>query len=281
MPQVATAIVERGEPVGGDALQTDAPWWSFGKTVIAAAALALVEQGRLNLDAPLAGEAFTLRQLLQHRAGLRDYGELADYHAAVARADPPWSPAEFLARVGALPGRPPGTTWAYSNIGYYWVALEIERGFGGSLAAALEALVIGPLDIPGVRLVTGPQVPMHPGYDGGWVLHGLLAGPISSAALLLDRLLAGRLLRPPRLAEMLEGHPLPQFSRGAFVAPAYGLGLMMPGTSAGQVMRGHTGGGPGSTIAVYRLGERTVAAFAQTEDQTVVETAAYELASGA
>jgi hypothetical protein len=37
------------------------PWWSFGKTVLAAAALKLVEQRRLSLDALIAGAPYTLR----------------------------------------------------------------------------------------------------------------------------------------------------------------------------------------------------------------------------
>jgi hypothetical protein len=52
---------------------TIVPWWSFTKTVIAAAVLTLVRDGRLSLDDPVDGQPFTLRQLLQHRAGLPDY----------------------------------------------------------------------------------------------------------------------------------------------------------------------------------------------------------------
>jgi Beta-lactamase len=52
------------------------PWWSFTKTVIAAAVLRLVQDGRLRLDETLDGKSYSLRQLLQHRAGLPDYGAL-------------------------------------------------------------------------------------------------------------------------------------------------------------------------------------------------------------
>jgi len=69
---------------------TIVPWWSFTKTVIAATALALVRDGRLALDTPLP-TGYTLRQLLQHRAGLPDYGPLRDYHAAVARHEDAWA----------------------------------------------------------------------------------------------------------------------------------------------------------------------------------------------
>ena len=66
---------------GREVIETHAdahlPWWSFGKTVLAAMAFKLAEQGRLDLDTPLAGKPFTIRQLLAHHAGVRDYGGLA------------------------------------------------------------------------------------------------------------------------------------------------------------------------------------------------------------
>ena len=72
----ARVVVEDGAIVHEEGDRSEVPWWSVTKTVTAAAVLALVGEGRLDLDAPLAGRAYTLRQLLQHRAGLRDYGPL-------------------------------------------------------------------------------------------------------------------------------------------------------------------------------------------------------------
>src|SRR3954453_22274379 len=85
---VAAAVVD-GTVAVGDVADTPVPWWSFTKTVLAAAALVLVDAGRLTLDTPLAGRRYTLRQLLQHRAGVPDYGALAAYHDAVASVHSP------------------------------------------------------------------------------------------------------------------------------------------------------------------------------------------------
>ncbi len=90
-------------------------------------------------------------------------------------------------------------------------------------------------------------------YDPGWVYHGLLVGPLDEAALCLDRLLAGQtlpssLLREMQTARMLGG---PMAGR-PWVAPGYALGLMQGTVEDGQILSGHTGGGPGSVIAVYR-----------------------------
>ena len=139
MPAVVTATVDRGEPVitaGGTLL---VPWWSFTKTVLAAVALTLVRGGTLGLDLKPEGEPYTLRQLLQHTAGLGDYGELAEYHAAVGRRDDPWPVVELLARSRADELRyPPGEGWRYSNIGYLKVGQLIERMTGMPLGTTLE-----------------------------------------------------------------------------------------------------------------------------------------------
>ena len=76
-------LVREGAVVTSSGDAADVPWWSFGKTVIAAAALALVRDGQLALDEPLPDRPYTLRQLLQHRAGLTEYGRLPAYHEAV------------------------------------------------------------------------------------------------------------------------------------------------------------------------------------------------------
>ena len=64
-----------------------APWWSIAKTAIAACALVLVADGRLDLDRTMPGRRFTLRQLLQHTSGLPCYTESDAYEVAVERHD--------------------------------------------------------------------------------------------------------------------------------------------------------------------------------------------------
>src|SRR5262249_18345505 len=92
------AVSEGGAIVAENDGDTVVPWWSFTKTAIAAAALTLVRDGKLDLDTPLIPEPFGLRQLLQHRAGVAEYGALREYHRAVADRTEPWSVAELLSR---------------------------------------------------------------------------------------------------------------------------------------------------------------------------------------
>jgi len=117
-----------------------APWWSFTKTVLAAAALVLVADGRLSLDALVHGRPFTLRHLLQHRAGLPEYGWLTAYNEAVANCETPWTRGELLRRVQADKlVFEPGQGWAYSNVGYMLVRELIENAACENLSAALSS----------------------------------------------------------------------------------------------------------------------------------------------
>lgn len=96
-----TARIDLTEGAVDSAERSCVPWWSFTKTALATAALCLVAQGRFRLDAPFDGRPYTLRQLLQHRAGVPDYSGLPAYHTAVQRGEKPWDVGQLLERVGA------------------------------------------------------------------------------------------------------------------------------------------------------------------------------------
>lgn len=243
------------------------PWWSFTKTVLAATALTLVRDGRLDLDASLPEGAFTLRQLLRHEAGLADYGELPEYHAAVANNESAWPAGEMMQRLDGHRLRyNPGTGWSYSNVGFMLVAQIIERAADLPLADAIRQQVLSPLDISTARLATeraelnGKLIDRSLNYDPGWVYHGLLIGPVSEAARLLDGLLAGCLLPDNLLQEMQATRVLGGPIAGRpWLAPGYALGMMRGGIEGDLILAGHTGLGPGSVVAVYRCALRNSA----------------------
>jgi D-alanyl-D-alanine carboxypeptidase len=170
------------------------PWWSITKSVLAAATLRLADQGRLSLDDFYHHRPYTIRQLLQHTAGLNNYGG-EPYRAAVAAGDPVWPVAELLARVNAerLIFNP-GEGWAYSNVGYIFVRQLIEEKADLEIDEALRLLVFEPMGIRRTRIATTPDEMKQTfwgnpdGYDPNWVYHGLLIGPASDAADFLRRL---------------------------------------------------------------------------------------------
>jgi len=287
--EVVTAAVVDGTVAVGDVPDTPVPWWSFTKTVLAAAALVLVDAGRLTLDRPLAGQRYTLRQLLQHRAGVPDYGALAAYHDAVGRVEPPWPVADLLERVDAhARGAEPGTSWTYSNVGYLLVRQLIEHVDGKEIGEALARLVLKPLGIANAGLARTPDdlIGTRWGnarrYHPGWVYHGLMIGSPAVAALLLDRLLRGDLLSPSSLRAMREsfrlGEPIPG---RPWQAPGYGLGLMIETTTPPRFM-GHTGRGPSSTAGVYHFAAPgavvTASAFSPCDDPGLVEHRVVDIA---
>jgi CubicO group peptidase (beta-lactamase class C family) len=254
------ALVKNGQIISQAGNAAAVPWWSFTKTIIAAAALVLVRDKLLSLDQSVESQPFTLRQLLRHEAGLPDYGQLSDYHMAVEQGSAPWPDDEMLARTDARRLRyPPGSDWGYSNIGYLYVRRLIEQRADEEFEAALQRLVLRPLGLRHARLarrhedLIGVEMGGAATYDPRWVYHGLLVGPLHEAALLLDRLMAGLLLPQDLLAAMLDrrsvGGPI---AGRPWVAPGYGLGIMSGEAKGGTSVAGHTGGGPGSVIAVYR-----------------------------
>jgi hypothetical protein len=137
---------------------------------------------------------------------------------------------------------------------------------------------IEPPDLAGVTM--GDALGYHP----GWVYHGLLVGPVRSAAVLLDRLLSTDLLASDLRQQMLQPHMIggPIDAR-PWKITGYGLGTMCGESKDGHRLAGHTGSGPGSVIAVYRWMNsstpQSAAAFLTGGTQGQVERAAFNLVS--
>ncbi|KFE47161.1 serine hydrolase domain-containing protein [Pseudomonas syringae] len=265
-----SSLVAKGQSARTDQSEPMVPWWSFTKTVLAVTALTLVRDGLVELDAPIAGQPFTLRQLLRHEAGLGDYGELAEYHAAVANNESAWSESEMMLRLdGARLRYSPGTGWRYSNVGYLLIGRLIERLTDLTLEEAVTQRALTPLGVSSVCFAKTradlQQTHLETTYDPAWVYHGLLIGPLSQAALFLDRLFSADLLPKDLLRGMQTirtlGGPLPG---RPWVTPGYGLGVMQGMIEGGLSLCGHTGCGPGSVIAVYRACDGDVSACCAT-----------------
>lgn len=278
------------EGTQGDALALF-PLWSFGKTVLSLCALHLVEAGRLRLDDRLEGRTYTLRHLLQHTAGVPNYGRLTAYHEAVARGDPSWSRERLLATVGAQRSLfPPGTGWAYSNIGYMYVRELVEAAAGLPFGQIVRALSTS-LDAPSIRLVSSTDEfahvlwPAARTYDPGWVYHGCLVGSAVDAARMLRALARGRALGPDLLEQMLDcpaQHV--SFTGRPWTTHGYGLGVMSGEMGAVGRAVGHSGAGPFSVNAVYHFPDAarpiTVAVFTDGSDEGSAELEAARIGAG-
>jgi D-alanyl-D-alanine carboxypeptidase len=129
---------------------------SISKTFTAALILALAEEGRIDLDAPVrmylpalkkVGSRVLVRQLLDHTSGLRDYF----FHASIDRAllsnrDRRWDSAEALRYVGKAYFKP-GAGWHYSNTNYLVLGLLAEKVGRKPLGDQIRARFLRPLGL--------------------------------------------------------------------------------------------------------------------------------------
>ena len=117
---------------------------SVSKQFTAAAVLLLARDGKLSLDdsvrkyfpeLPEVNSAVTIRHMLQHTSGLRDWGEIAALSGwpRTTRAYTHQHVLDILARQGAL-NFVPGTDWNYSNSGYNLAAMLVGRVSGLTFA---------------------------------------------------------------------------------------------------------------------------------------------------
>lgn len=249
----------------------------------------------INLDESFKGKPYTLRQVLQHQAGLANYGDLKAYHEAVSRGEEPWTIDELLLRLnaGTLIFKP-GQKFMYSNIGYLYVRQLMERITGEPLSRCFQRLIFDPLDLGSARVVeTREDMDLSAfetdhGYHPGWVYHGLVMGSVAEAALGLYALLNGKLLRAHSLNEMLQCFPVGGEIPGRpWKTTGYALGLAMgqigmKGMAQSTLAIEHSAAGPGSAGAVYHFpdtsSQRTVAVFHDFSNEGIAETAALQIA---
>jgi CubicO group peptidase (beta-lactamase class C family) len=128
---------------------------SVAKQFTAMAIMLLVQDGRLSLDdqvrkhipeLPDYGVPLTIRHMLTHTSGLRDWGSVASI-AGAPRTTREYTHAHVLdivSRQKAL-NFPPGTQWSYSNTGFNLAAIIVDRVSGMSFADFSKRRIFEPL----------------------------------------------------------------------------------------------------------------------------------------
>jgi len=129
---------------------------SVTKSYVAAAALVLADEGVLDLDDPIdrwidwpGADRITLRQLLQHTAGIDAFGAAgADsdrFVELVLDEGHAYTIDEVLALTRELPAvDEPGVSTTYSNLGYVLAGAVLEAATGQALGEVLEQRVFTP-----------------------------------------------------------------------------------------------------------------------------------------
>jgi D-alanyl-D-alanine carboxypeptidase len=258
---------------------------SVSKGFNAYLAAKLVGRGALAFDSTVgssipgvlpAGEAVTLRELLQHTGGLADYIRAPAFvEQLTADLSRYFSPTELTAFVRDEPLEfPPGSRYHYSDTDNIAAGLMEEKASGLSYQKLLAKLVFKPLDMRYSSLPVTPKMipPFLHGYEveagkkpedvsellnpaGAWASGGIVSTPLD-----LAHFVRSYVPTMIRATKDLEG----RFRPGSSSPPGpgknfAGLGIFRYRTGCGTVY-GHTGSFPGYRvfIAANATGRRWV-----------------------
>jgi D-alanyl-D-alanine carboxypeptidase len=245
---------------------------SVTKVFTAALILRLAEQGRIDLDAPLASylgdlvvdtNGATVRQALGQRSGLPDYGPEAP-GAIQADARHVWTVEEVVTHF-QKPTAAPGSTYMAGGPNFVLLAVAAEHAAGTSFGAALRTEVLDP--VGAARIVQQEAGAKTPGpwalptaahaapialadYGADGVISylssvtfafgsGSLAGDAPSVAAWTWHLMAGDVLDAATLQAMLpaasDGHGLGP-ERLDFLGPRLAIGATGQKTAYGSIL---------------------------------------------
>ncbi len=244
---------------------------SISKVITAVAVMQLVEKHKINLDDdarkyipyfPKKRWKFTIRQILQHTAGLRTYINQDEFNSKNYFEST--KDAVMLMANDSLVYKP-GTKFLYTTLGYNLLAAIIEHVSGLSFQEYLEKNIFQPAKMISTKvehqheiiydrargysrngfrkLINAPLADLSIKYAGG--------GIISNTEDLLkfaDCLLNGKLIKRYTLDMMLVPTKLPN---GQILDS--GLGFEINKDASGRFYFGHLGGGTGfvSLLVIY------------------------------
>ncbi len=259
------------------------PVASVTKMFMATAVMVLVEEGLLDLEAPIRsylpeevwrfvpnGSEARIRDLLNHRSGILDFSRNPEYSLDFMNNPMGAYPPEKI--LSYLHGQPPWSTsgqyYFYSNSNYFLLALIVDEVTGGSHADVITNRILEPLGLDGTHYRAEESYPEVPGLvnsyqdlagDGRLInvsdltAHAMTiffgnAGLISTSADLagfIEGLMGGDVVGEAALREMQD---FPEDVR-------YGLGLNLLDTPYGPGL-GHDGGDRGAQAKVRHFPAR-------------------------
>lgn len=138
---------------------------SITKTFVAAVVFQLVDERVLSLDGPVSnyvdglarGDEITIRHLLNHTSGLKEYSQDSEVQAST---DTLWTDEELIALVAAEElVAEPGATWSYANTNYVLLGLIIDSATGVAWDTHVQDRLLEPLGLDQTHA---------PGAGGSW-----------------------------------------------------------------------------------------------------------------
>lgn len=260
---------------------------SIGKTYVAAVALQLVGEKKLELDALISrwlGEeewfsrlpnamGITVRMLMNHTSGIPEHLDNPAFGDAVDESPyRVWQPSELVAYVlHAEPLFPPGEAMSYADTNYIVLGMILEKITGCAYYDSLKRRILEPFELKDTLPSDNARIPgLIPGYaerpspfknkgktikqgklvlnpQGEWTGGGLVSTPLDLAR--WARIVYQAKAFPPEyMDQVLDG--VPAFGRDD---EWYGLGVQIWKSAHGTCI-GHGGWFPGylSLMAYYR-----------------------------
>ena len=247
---------------------------SLTKTFMAALVLQLRDEGKLWLGTPISqwlpgwpkADRITVRMLLNHRSGIRDYFAHPRYEQKVfGRPRHEWTTREILALVGPRVCAP-GACYHYSNTNYVLLHKIVRQVTGRPAAQEIRRRFLQPLGLSDTywqgkeridrvpaegywwtgsrykRFADGSR--LRPNTSAATVAHaaGALLSSIRDISDWQDALLGGELLKQKSMELMLDFHR----------SSGYGLGMRRAWLD-GKAGVGHGGSLRGFVAVMYRL----------------------------
>ena len=235
---------------------------SISKTFTAVLVLQLVEDGKLSLGHTLGqyfpslpnADSITIEQLLQHRSGLHNFTDDADYTEKMEQPMAREALLEWFVEKGV--DFSPGEQMKYSNTGYVVLSFIIEEASGKTYAELLEERIAAPCGLSDTYMPTevvgtqerealsyqrngatwSPSTKTHPSIPIG---AGSIISTAEDLAAFFHCLFEGKLVSEAHLQEMTK--MVDNYGYGIFRIPFYD-----------KTSYGHTGGIDGfSSVASY------------------------------
>lgn len=258
---------------------------SISKQMASEAVMLLVEDGKINLNdsinkylpanAPMTWQKITVRNLLNHTSGLKDWTEIKEFSY---RRE--YSPEEFIALVKDFPLTfEPNDNWLYSNTNLPLIGVIVEKASGKSYEDFITERILKPLNLPTIRFKH--QEDIVPNRATGYVLRddswqngepfrpkiiapsgGILASAVDLAKW-WEAVLQGKIVKQTSLEQMLK---TTKINDGRNFA--HGFAFFTDSFNGHKIVQhfGSTVGGFGSIVKYYPKEKVTIAVINNLED---------------
>lgn len=258
---------------------------SISKQMASEALMLLVEDGKVNIDdpinkylpdnAPQIWQKITVRDLLNHTSGLKDWTEIKEFSYRHE-----YSAEEFIDLVKDFPLiYQPKDNWSYSNTNLPLIGIIVEKASGKTYEEFVTQRILVPLNLSSIRFKHQEDVVAN--RASGYVLQndewkngepfrpkviaasGGIQANVIDLAKWWEAVLLGKVVKPATLEQMLQPAKL---TDGRTVSHGFAFFTDTFNGHKGIFHHGSTVGGFGSVVRYFPKEKLTIAIIGNLED---------------